>query len=265
MSTQTVERMAVEVEGAGDPVILIHGLGGSSNVFTPQLPVFAGRYRIIRPDLPGSGRSPLGDALSIPLLAGRIVRMAEALGVERAHFVGHSLGTLVCQHLAVQHPKRVRSLALCGPLLAPTDMGREGLRQRARQARTEGMAVIAGAIVEGAISTDTRAQQPVVVALVRELVMRQNPEGYARTCEALAEAVAAEAALIQCPTLLMTGDEDAIAPPSLVRQLAERIDGARVRIFNRCGHWTTLERALEVNGVLKEFYSALHRGLSRGD
>jgi pimeloyl-ACP methyl ester carboxylesterase len=51
MSTQTIERMAVEVEGEGDPIVLVHGLGGSSNTWTPQLGILTGRYRIIRPDL----------------------------------------------------------------------------------------------------------------------------------------------------------------------------------------------------------------------
>ncbi len=56
MSTQFVERVAVEVDGDGDPVLMIHGLGGTSNVWTPLLPALT-RFRTIRPDLPGSGRS----------------------------------------------------------------------------------------------------------------------------------------------------------------------------------------------------------------
>ena len=58
MTTQMIERMAVELDGQGTPVVLVHGLGGTSNFYTPQAAALAERYWTIRPDLPGSGRSP---------------------------------------------------------------------------------------------------------------------------------------------------------------------------------------------------------------
>jgi pimeloyl-ACP methyl ester carboxylesterase len=255
MSTQIIERMAVEVDGSGDAVICIHGLGGTSNTFTPQMRVLDGRCRVVRPDLPGSGRSPAGGTLTIQGFVDAVVRMAGVLGIERAHLIGHSMGTIVCQHIAVQQPRLARSLFLAGPLLAPADAARKGLKDRAGKARTEGMAPIADAIVQAATSADTKSNQPVTVALVREMLMRQDAEGYARTCEALAEAGAADVGRIGCPTVLLTGDEDAVAPPTEVRALAGRIAGARASVFNRCGHWATFERAAEVNAVLKEFYA----------
>jgi pimeloyl-ACP methyl ester carboxylesterase len=255
VSTQIIERMAVEVDGQGDAVIFVHGLGGSSNVFTPQILALGGRYRTVRPDLPGSARSPAGGSLSIGGFADGVVRLARVLGIERAHFVGHSMGTIVCQHVAVNEPRLVRSLALFGPLLAPPEPARQAMRERAAKARAEGMAGIADAIVQGATSGDTKANNPVAVALVRELLMRQDAEGYAKTCEALAGAEAADAKGIACPTLLVTGDEDAVAAPSAVRAMAERISGARLVILNRCGHWTTIERAVECSAALKEFLS----------
>ena len=209
----------------------------------------------MRPDLPGSGRSPAREGLSIRLFVEAIARVARALEIERAHVIGHSLGSIVAQHLALQEPKLVRSLALLGPLLAPPDAGRQGLRDRAKKARAEGMAGIAEQILQAATATDTRNNQPVAVALVRELVMRQDPEGYARSCEALAAAEAADIARIACPTLLVTGEEDAVGTPSGARAMAERIPGARLVILPRCGHWTTLERPVELSAALKDFYA----------
>ncbi|MFO1058839.1 MAG: alpha/beta hydrolase [Dongiaceae bacterium] len=255
MSTQIIERMAVEVEGQGDAVILVHGLGGSSNVFQPQLAALGGRFRLVRPDLPGSGRSRPGGDASIPAWVARLRRMAEVLGIERAHLVGHSLGTILCQHLAVDSPRLVRSLALFGPLLAPPEANRAAIRERARQARGEGMAGIAAAIVLGTLSGDSRTRNPVGAALVRELLMRQDPEGYALTCEALAAAQPAEIGRIRCPALLVTGDEDPIAPPSAVRAMAERLPGARVQVLERCGHWATIERWSECSRTLGELYA----------
>ena len=253
MTTSIVERMAVEVEGSGDAVVMVHGLGGTSNVFTPQMEV-AGRMRSIRLDLPGSGRSPANGALTIQGFVDKVVTAVRTLGVERAHFIGHSMGTIVCCHLAEQHPSLVRSLALLGPLLAPSDTARQGLRERAVKARAEGMAPIADAIVQAATSSDTKSTQPVTVALVREFLMRQDAEGYARTCEALAAAEPAEVGRIRCKSMLITGDEDVVAPPSGVRAMAERMDTPQTIILNRCGHWTGLERAREVNAALRSFY-----------
>jgi 3-oxoadipate enol-lactonase len=253
MTTSIVERMAVEVDGQGEAMVMVHGLGGTSNVFTPQMEV-AGRMRPVRPERPGSGRSPANGALTIQTYVDKVVAAARTLGVERAHFVGHSMGTIVCCHIAEQHPSLVRSLALLGPLLAPSDAARQGLRDRAAKARTEGMSPIAEAIVQAATSSDTKSTQPVTVALVREFLMRQDAEGYARSCEALAAAQPADVSRIRCKTLLITGDEDVVTPPSGVRAMAERMDTPQTIILNRCGHWTGLERTREVNQALRSFY-----------
>ncbi|MEO1191433.1 MAG: alpha/beta hydrolase [Pseudomonadota bacterium] len=262
MATHSIERMAVEVEGDGPAVVLVHGLGGSSNSFTPQMSVLAGRYRSIRPDLPGSARSAVPETLTMPGLVEALQKLTAALGIERAHFVGHSLGTILCQHLAVAAPKLVASLALFGPLSAPPPAAREGLLARAETAKSGGLAAmadIADAICKAATASATKSEQPAVIAAVRESIMRQSGAGYGATCAALAAAEAAEAAKITCPTLLVTGEDDVVAPPSVTRELAEKIPGATAHILPRCGHWTTLEAAPAVNRHLKEFLSLAAR------
>jgi 3-oxoadipate enol-lactonase len=265
MSTQIIQRMAVEVDGQGDAVVMIHGLGGTSNTFSPQMGLLAGRFRVLRLDLPGSGRSPSSGPLSIQGFVDTIARVAGALGADRAHVAGHSLGAIVGFHLAVQHPSLVRSLALFGPLLAPPDTARRSLCARAAAVRADGMGPTADALVQASLSADTRTNRPVAAALVREMLMRQDAEGYARTCEALAEATPADVGLIRCPTLLVTGDEDPIAPPAAVRAIAARIGGARAVVLGRCGHWPTVERPSELTAALQDFYfgSAMRRATER--
>jgi 3-oxoadipate enol-lactonase len=254
VSSLAVERMQVEVEGSGDPVIMLHGLGGTSNTFCPQVLGLGGRYRTIRPDLPGSGRTPVSGSLTIQSMVDAVVRAAKAIGAERAHFVGHSMGTIVCQHVAEQHPELVRSLALFGPIHQPPEPARKGLGDRAAKARAEGMPGIADQIVEATLSGDTKSNAPVAVALVREFIMRQDAEGYARNCEALAAAQPANLDRIKCPVRLVTGDEDPVASASNARTMAERLSDARVTILNRCGHWSTIERPQECNQVLRELF-----------
>ena len=258
MATQFVERIAVETDGTGDDVLLIHGLGGTSNVWGPLMPTLA-RHRSVRPDLPGSGRSARVEGpLSIDRYVQAMLRVCAALHVERAHVVAHSMGTIVAFHLAAAAPRLVRSLALFGPLLAPPDVARPGLKARGEKARTEGeagMQAIADTTVQAATSAETRMRHPVTVAMVRESVMRQCPDGYARSCVALAEAQPADPAAIGCPTLMVTGDEDAIAPPQAVRLIGDRLADARVEILPRCGHWTTIEKPVECNNALRRFYA----------
>lgn len=254
--------MAVEVDGVGDPVVMVHGLGGTTNTWTPMMPALTNAKRI-RIELPGSGRShrahalqdntPNKGCLSIAVLVDSVLRVCTQLGITRAHFAGHSLGTIVCQHLAVRAPERVRSLALFGALPAPPEAARQGLTARAAKARDEGMFAIADQIVQGALSSSTREQLPVVVAFVRESLLAQDPEGYARTCEALAAAEPATIDGIDVPTLLVAGDEDAIAPFQVAREMARRLGDAQVESLSRCGHWMTAERAADCQNHMRRF------------
>ncbi|MGZ5130671.1 MAG: alpha/beta fold hydrolase [Caldimonas sp.] len=262
MTLHVFDRTVVEEEGEGDAVVCVHGLGGSSNSFTPLMPALA-RHRVIRVDMPGSARSQRVEGpLSIERFVETLLSVCTRLNVARAHWIGHSLGTIVCQHLALAAPKLVRSLALFGPLIAPSEAARTAIRARAAKARGEGAAgmhEIALGLLNAALSADTRQRSPLAVAFVRESLMRQDGDGYARTCDALAEAGAAAAERIEAPVLLVTGDEDGVAPPQSVRAFAEKLHSARstrVVVLPRCGHWTPIERPEECARELRDFLAA---------
>jgi 3-oxoadipate enol-lactonase len=255
-----VDRIAVDIEvptGGGDAALCIHGLGGTSNTFTPLLPALS-RFTAVRFDLPGSGRSHRVEGpLSIDRFVQACLKVLSSLSIERVHVLAHSLGTIVAMHLAAGEAKRVRSLALFGPLLAPPDPARTNIKARASKARegVAGMQAIADSLVQAATSAETRAKRHAVVAYVRESLMRQDCDGYARTCEALAEAQPADAAAISCPTILVTGDEDSVAPPQSVRAVGQKIAGSQVEVLRGCGHWTPLEKADECIDILRRFYA----------
>lgn len=236
MSTHLIAGMAVEVAGDGPPVICVHGLGGTSNTFTPQMQVLGG-MRVVRPDLPCSGRTSNIENPTIAGFAAQIIRLADALDIKSAHFAAHSMGTIVCQHIAAARPELVRSMALFGVLIEPAEAARGALKQRAQTARAGGMPAIADAVSSAGTSASTKERNPAAVAFVRESILRQCPEGYARTCEALSEAQAADHWRISCPILIMTGEEDATAPPSVARALADADAG-----HDRCASASVLEQ-----------------------
>ncbi len=264
MSTLTIiDRMVVEIEGEGEPVVMIHGLGGSTNTWTPMMSAFT-RYKTIRIDLPGSGRSDkVEGALSCERYVKAIIRVMKACAVERAHLVAHSMGTIVAAHLAAYEPKMVKSLALFGPLLCPPDAARSALRARGQKARNEsvvGMHAIANALVQASTSAESKRARHTAIAFVRESLMAQSPDGYARSCEALADMQPANPEAIVAPTLLVTGDEDVVAPPSSVRAMGNKIRGAHVEVIRGCGHWTPLECPDECMKFVSQFYESLRRG-----
>lgn len=262
MAMAWVDRMAVDVRGEGDAVVFIHGLGGTLNVWTPLLPALT-RWRCVRPELPGAGRSQrayaLGEAtphrgrISAETHADAVLRVCETLGIARAHLVAHSFGTLIALHVAAREPARVRSLALFGALAEPAPAQRDAMRARAAAAREQGLFDIADAVSQAALSASSRETQPVTVAYVRESVVAQDAEGYARNCLALAEAVSPRLELVACPTLIVNGDEDVVTPLSGARQVASRLAQARLEVLGRCGHWPTLERTAESQRLLREF------------
>src|SRR5258706_12162157 len=98
MSTQLIRGLAVEIDGEGDALLCIHGLGGSSNAWTPLMEALEA-FKVIRPDLPGSARSALpAERLSIDVYVAALEGLLAQLNVESVHIAAHSLGTIVAQH-----------------------------------------------------------------------------------------------------------------------------------------------------------------------
>ncbi|GAB2985801.1 alpha/beta hydrolase [Amycolatopsis acidiphila] len=245
--------LAVEVEGEGPAVLLVHGLGGTSNFYQVQAETLAERFRVIRVDSAGAGRSALADGISIERHAEDLVAVLDALEVESAAVVGHSMGTLVVRLLAARRPERVSALALLGAVAEPAEAGRQAQRDRAAVLRERGTGAVAPGVVANALSEHTRRTKPEVAAFVRELVMRQDPEGYARNCEALAAATDPGPIARELPLLLVTGAEDKVGAPPVSEQLAAAHGNATLEILPGIGHWTALEAAAETTDLLLKF------------
>ena len=108
-----------------------------------------------------------------------MIEVIKAVAGAPAHLVGHSLGTLVAQHVAVEAPEWVASLTLFGPIVEPATTARERLRARAQTARHDGLVAVADGVVGAALSSSSRAA-PLAIAFLRESHMRQDAEGFAQ-------------------------------------------------------------------------------------
>ncbi|MGW4486659.1 alpha/beta fold hydrolase [Amycolatopsis sp. NPDC004368] len=245
--------LAVEVDGTGPAVLLVHGLGGTGNFYQIQADALASSHQVIRVDSAGAGRSGLRDGIGIESHADDLAAVLDRLGVASAAVVGHSMGTLVARAFATRHRAKVTALALLGAVAEPPEAGRKAQHDRAALLRAEGTAAVAPGVVANALSEATRRDKPEVAAFVRELVMRQDPEGYARNCEALAAATDPGPVDPALPLLLITGADDKVGPPAVSEALAAAHGGANVEVLPGVGHWTALEAAADVTSMLLKF------------
>ena len=97
----------VETTGEGPAVVFVHGLGGTTNFYEPQVAALAETHKVVRFDLPGAGRSPFAGPCSIESFAEDIEAVMDAVGVQAASVVGHSMGTIAVQYFAATRPDRV--------------------------------------------------------------------------------------------------------------------------------------------------------------
>ena len=98
--------------GTGPPLILLHGLAGSARWWARNIPALSRSFRVIAIDLPGFGASPRGHRLELDGVVDQLVGTMDALGIDRASVIGHSMGGLIAGGLAADRPERVERLVL---------------------------------------------------------------------------------------------------------------------------------------------------------
>jgi aminoacrylate hydrolase len=255
-----------EVEGSGPPVLLIQGVGVIGAGWRPQVEGLRDRFTLCAFDNRGIGRSAaLTQPTSIEAMAGDALALLDALGWERAHVVGHSMGGLIAEQLALDAPSRVQSLALlCTPASGRAGArpslrvlwiglrGRVGTRAMRRRAFLE-LVMPRSALVDA----DTAALAEQLAPLFgRDLA--DSPPILMKQVRAMDrhDVTGNLAALASIPTLVVSADEDGIAPPSAGRATSERIGSARHVELPDSGHGVTIHRADVVNRLLAEHWLA---------
>lgn len=239
-----------EEQGSGPAVIMVHGLGGSSNTFQPQALRLLEHYRVIRPDLPGAGRSATLPAGTLVGVADMLAELASRLQVKSAHWIGHSLGTIICQIVAIRHPALVASLTLLGPIAEAAPAARTALAARAKTVRAQGLGWFVDTYIPAALAKSVFASTPATGAFLRESILRQSPEQYADFCVELSSHSAVKLESILAPTLLVTGDEDKVATVDTVTAMSKQLPTGSLRVLQECGHWLTVERPNEVTDAI---------------
>jgi pimeloyl-ACP methyl ester carboxylesterase len=241
--------------GSGPPLVLVHGAGGSADLWRRQLDGLAGVARVVAPDLPGHG--PLGGRgkPSIPGYAEWLEGFLTVLDAGPVVLVGHSMGGAVAQTLALARPGRLAALVLVGTGARLRVLARivDLLRHHPR----EGQSLIRDlSFAPGA----PRECTEMVDRVLREGAPLVTLGDYL-ACDRFD--VRDRLAAIRTPTLVLTGAEDRLTPPKHGRFLAETIPGARLVEIPAAGHFPHLEQPVAVNAAIREFLAHV-RGASIG-
>src|SRR5262245_45353726 len=245
--------------GDGEPVLLIMGFGGDITAWAFQIPEFAARYRVIAFDNRGVGQSDAPDQpYTTRMMADDALGLMDALGVDRAHVLGVSMGGMIAQELALARPDRVWSLHLACTFGRP-DAYMLALNSAWREMRIGmGSEATLRALALWLFSPPTYAKRPQLIeALLQSSLANPYPQsvvGFLRQ----GEAVAAHDALdrlsaIRCPTLVSVAEDDILTPPRFSREIVERIPGAELRLVTSAGHGYFLERPDVFNELSLDF------------
>jgi pimeloyl-ACP methyl ester carboxylesterase len=261
LTATTADRvsLAVYLDGEGDPLLLIPGLGAGSSVFNPITPDLARHRTVIRYDPRGIGASSAGGEVTLPTMALDAVTVLESVGVAAAAVFGASMGGLIAQHMVDDHPERVARLIL----VATAPGGDNGV-----DADPADNAALLG---KGA-RTPEEAYRMACTVLYSRQFQRTHPEFIDEQVRERARnpvrprVFSAQYKAMWLPddsfeglasvtsrTLVAHGTEDVVTPFENAGILARQIPGAVLRPFDECGHLFFHERPAETARVVNEF------------
>lgn len=250
--------ISYEVAGAGPWLILSHSLGCSKTMWQPQFEALAKSYRVLRYDTRGHGASsaPPGP-YTLDLLAQDVKALCVALGIEKCHFVGLSMGGMIGQVVALNYPELLLSLTLSdtssfyGPAALPF------WQTRIETALTQGMAALVAPTMERWFTAPFRAAQAALMAQVAQWIVDTPPAGYAACCQAIAAIdTTAQLKQITIPVLVIVGAEDAATPPAAAEIIHAKIAGSRLLVLESAAHIASIEQAGLFTRALEEFLPA---------
>jgi 3-oxoadipate enol-lactonase len=244
-------RIGVEEAGSGKlPILFLHGVGSDKSVWRPQLAHFGKSRRALALDYPGYGESELVHGATRDDFAASMFAALDALGIERAHICGLSLGGVIALAMHAARPRRCASLVIADSFAVHPDG--QGIYERSVAAsRSMTMREMAEARVDVLLGRAATAE------LRRETVETMatiDPAAFQLGAAAVWLADQRDRArAVDCPTLILCGDEDRVTPPALSQELGVQIEDSRVKIINAAGHLANAEQPERFNAAIDRF------------
>lgn len=250
-------RLWYEREGKGEPpLVVIHGVGNSSDDWLSVIDFLADAFDIIRIDMRGHGRSsiPPGE-WTIGDLSEDIVALADHLELERMHVAGFSLGGLVAQYIAIQHPARLKRLAILSSVSGRSEQERAAVEARLSYIVDSHPADYFERSVDRWFTPGFRASNPEAVEKKKRIISAMDREAYAKAYRILATTdLAEDLHRIEAPTLVMTGEHDRGSNTRMAKLMHEKIPESELVILPDLRHSILLEAPALVAGHLRKWF-----------
>ena len=247
-------RLHYRIDGESDLpwLVMSNSLGTDLHMWDTQVAALSGHFRVLRYDQRGHGESTAPPSpYSMADLGGDVVALLDALGIERAHFCGLSIGGLIGQWLAVNAGQRLDRLVVCAT--AAKIGTNDGWQARIAQVREQGLTVLAQATAERWFTPAFNANRAEVVKAMLATFTAVSADAYCGCCSALAVADFRESLHgANGPVLAISGDDDPVCPPSDLQYIAANIaSGRHASLPGR--HIVNLESPREFNALLLDF------------
>lgn len=245
------------VEGAADApwVVFANSLCNDLTAWDEQAKLLAPHYRVLRYDQRGHGGTPATPPpYSFAMLIADAVALLDRLDIERAHWVGLSIGGMIGYGLAEDHGDRLLSLLACDARPDAPPEYQAYFQQRLDVAERDGMAGLVDHTVERWFMPETCAANPPALDRIRAMIRATSAIGHAGCCAALKTlAFGARLGEIAVPTLVLGGAHDKGAPPEILAEVARAIPRAEHLVIPAAGHIVNLENPAAFNRALTEW------------
>lgn len=243
------------VEGKGPWVVMSHSLACDLTMWDQQAALLARHHRVLRFDTRGHGGSdaPAG-AYTLDLLAEDLHALLEALGIERPHFVGLSMGGMIGMRFAIAHPGRLRSLVLCDTTSRIPLEALPVWQERIRTAAERGMEPLVEPTLQRWFTAPFYRDNKAMMERVGAMIRHTPVAGYIGCCEAISKLdLTGRLAKIDCPACVIVGEQDIGTPVTMSRTIQEAIAGAELVVLPSASHLSNLEQPALFDKALADF------------
>lgn len=231
-------------------IVLSNSIGTDLSLWDAQVPTLSDRFRVLRYDQHGHGRSPAAPGpYDLERLGTDVLGLLDRLGIDRAHFAGVSLGGMIGMWLGEHAPDRIDRLAL---VCTSAQLDPDSWRERAELVRAQGVEPLVEATL-GRWFTPGYTDRARFGRMFRSC----DPAGYAACCEAISTMdIRNGLGTITAPTLVIAGRDDPATPPAHAERIAASITGARLETLANAAHLANVEQAESVNRLFLDHFGA---------
>jgi 3-oxoadipate enol-lactonase len=204
------------------------------------------------------GSDPVAGDYTMSALAADVARVLDALGLDRVHYIGLSIGGMIGQAFALEHGNRLLSAMWCDTLPGTPEGGGAVWEERKKPVReANSLAPLADATVERWFTDEFKARNPARHKQIRDTIIGTTPAGYLGCASAIQNFdFTARLPSVTLPVLVVCGDDDAGTPPEANRRIASLVPGARYEEIARARHLPNVERADAFNRIMLDWLRA---------